>query len=171
MRRPRPACRRTKCRTCTCGRMSSRPRPTTIRSWSKRVTPALRKSCIRRRTRSSQKIRPWAAKIFANTACPIIPFPAFMFNVGAVDPAKVAESKKNRHAAAEFAFEQIRARARADDSHRHHRHDQRRARADEEIALHSKRWNLRKRALDTQLLRRAALLENTRRATIQNRRR
>ena len=48
------------------------------------------------RTRSARqrrfvKIRPWAARIFPNTVCRTIRFPAFMFNVGAVDPAKVAE--------------------------------------------------------------------------------
>ena len=42
-----------------------------------------------------------------------------MFNVGAVDPAKVAESKKTGRATAEFALEQVRTRAGADDSHRH----------------------------------------------------
>ena len=40
--------------------------------------------------------------------------------------------QKERHAVAEFALEQIRARARADHSRRHHRHDERGARVDEE---------------------------------------
>ena len=61
---------------------------------------------------------------FSEYSLPDHSIPAFMFNVGAVDPAKVAESKKTGGGAvAEPALEQVRTGAGANDSHRHDRND------------------------------------------------
>ena len=56
---------------------------------------------------------------FAEFSLPDHSIPAVDFHVGAVAPEKIARVKKSRQRAlAEFAFEQVRARAGADDSNR-----------------------------------------------------
>ena len=62
--------------------------------------------------------------------------PAVNFHVGAVDPAKIAESKKpGRGAAADFAFEQVCTRAGTDYSHRDGGDDRSGAGFDEEVVV------------------------------------
>ncbi len=70
---------------------------------------------------------------FSEYSLPDHSIPAVDFHIGAVDPAKIAEYKKEGQRIAELALEQVRAGARANDSRWYHRDDQRGAGITEEV--------------------------------------
>src|SRR6266403_2090320 len=83
-------------------------------------------------TTSRLSIQPWAAKILPNTVCPTTRFQRRLSHRRRRS-GKNRAVQEGRKRIAEFAFEQVRARAGTDHSRRHHRYDQRRARLNEKV--------------------------------------